>query len=471
MNPARRLPRLALLTALLGVARPGLSQHLPAPPAYQMERAQEDYRYLASDTAAVPHDWFDPIKFIPINQHKTSYLTIGGEIRPQYQRIENNDWDAGPEDHSGYLLARYMLHADAHFGPHLRVFGQLKSGLAHFKSYEPEPTEEDQFDLHQAFVDLSTGRGLRRFTLRLGRQEMAYGSSRLISWREAPNVRQTFDGGRFMWQNPGWQLDGFLTRPATTKPGIFDDNPNPNVWFWGLYGVKTIRPLSGGLDLYYLGFDNQLARYQQGRGAERRHSVGARWWGTPGNWRYNAEAVYQLGRFGTGDIRAWTASGEFGYLFRALPLRPLLQLRTEYISGDRNPENSDLQTFNPLFPKGAYFGQAALIGPANLYDLHPVLTLYPARTNVLALSLDWDFFWRANSADGLYSVPYVLSRPGNPSQSTYIGNQLTTELDWNVQRHWEFELFLTYFRASAFLEESGPGRNQTYVSPRVTFRF
>lgn len=463
---------LGLLVSLLGLATLSHAQeHLLAPPTYKMERAQENYHYLASDTTTVAHDLFDPIKFIRLNASGRSYLTLGGEIRPQYQLIRNNDWGAGEEDRSGYLLERYMLHADLHLGPHLRLFGQLKSGLTHFKSYPPEVTEEDQLDLHQAFVDLSTASGPRSFTLRLGRQEMAYGSSRLISWREAPNVRQTFDGGRFMWHNPGWQLDGFVTRPATTKPGIFDDNANANVWFWGLYGVKTIKPLSGGLDLYYLGFANKLARYQQGTAAERRQSVGARLWGAPGPWRYNVEAVYQFGSFGSGNIRAWTASGEFGYLFKALPLRPLLQLRTEYISGDRNVENPNLQTFNPLFPKGAYFGQAALIGPANLYDLHPVLTLYPAHAADFALSFDWDFFWRASLADGLYSVPYVLNRPGNASQARYIGNQLTMEMDWNVQRHWELELFLTYFQAGSFLKESGPGLNQTYLSPRVTFRF
>jgi hypothetical protein len=462
---------LGLLAALLGLARPGCAQHLLAPPDYNMERAREDYRYLASDTTTVRHDLFDPIKFIPLSASKRSYLSIGGEVRGQYQRINNNDWGAGAEDHNGYLLERYMVHADAHFGPRVRLFGQLKSGLAHFKSYAPTGSEEDQLDLHQAFVDVSTGDGPRSFTLRLGRQEMAYGSSRLISWREAPNVRQTFDGGRFMWHLPGWQLDGFATRPATTKPGIFDDAANPDVWFWGLYSVKTIKPLAGGLDVYYLGFDNQQARYQQGLAPERRHSVGARLWGRPGSWRYNVEAVYQHGRFGSGNISAWTASGEFGYLLDELPLRPFLQLRTEYISGDRNRENPNLQTFNPLFPKGAYFGQAALIGPANLFDLHPVLTLHPARASGFALSFDWDFFWRASAADGLYSVPYVLKRSGNATQSRYVGDQLTMEMDWQVQRHWELELFVTYFRAGAFLQQSGSGLDQTYVSPRVTFRF
>lgn len=467
-----RLRRPVLLAALLSMGFPGRAQeHLLAPPAYNMERAREDYRYLASDTSTVRRDLFDPIKFIPLNAAQSSYLSFGGEIRAQYVLINNNGWGAGREDNSGYLLERYMLHADAHFGRHLRLFGQLKSGLTHFKSYAPEVSEKDRLDLHQAFVDLRTGPGPHGLTLRLGRQEMAYGSSRLISWREAPNVRQTFDGGRVMWHAPGLQVDGFVTRPATTKPGVFDDNCNPNVWFWGVYGVKNLRPLHGGMDLYYLGFDNQLARYQQGTAAERRHSLGTRLWGALGNWRYNVEAVYQFGSFGTGAIRAWTTSGEFGYLFETLPLRPLLQLRTEYISGDEDTENRDLQTFNPLFPRGAYFGQAAIIGPANLRDLHPVLTLYPARTNDFALSFDWDFFWRARGADGLYSVPYVLNRPGCARQSKYVGDQLTMEMSWQVQRHWELELFATYFRAGDFLEESGPGRNQTYVSPRITFRF
>jgi hypothetical protein len=153
------------------------------------------------------------------------------------------------------------------------------------------------------------------------------------------------------------------------------------------------------------------------------------------------EAVYQVSSFGAGDISAWTASGEFGYLVKTLPLRPLLQLCTEYISGDLDWESARFQDFNHLFSKGAYFGQAALIGPANLFDLHPVLTLYPARTNEFALSFDWDFFWRASVGDGLYSVPYVLNRSGNASQSRYIGNQLTAEVDWNAARHWELVVF------------------------------
>jgi hypothetical protein len=307
--------------------------------------------------------------------------------------------------------------------------------------------------------------------MRLGRQEMVYGSSRLVSLREGPNVRQTFDGARLMLHRPQGQLDAFVTRPATTKPGLFDDEPNRDVWFWGLYGVKRLAPLHGGLDLYYLGLDKAQSHFQQGSAPERRHSAGARLWGSRQAWRYNAEAVYQFGHFGTGDIRAWTASGEFAYALAALPWTPELALRTEFISGDRDPASSTLQTFNPLFPKGAYFGQIALVGPANLMDVHPMLLLHPPVGHNLALLLDWDIFWRASRADGFYSMPYVLERPGTPDQSAYIGDQMTIQADWDVHRHVQFELFLTYFRAGNFLKQSGQGRDITFFSPRVTYRF
>lgn len=221
--------------------------------------------------------------------------------------------------------------------------------------------------------------------------------------------------------------------------------------------------------MYYLAFGNHQARFAQGSADERRHSLGARWWGAPGRWRYNAEAVFQFGRSGPGRIRAGTLSSELSYGWREKPLAPVFTLRTEYVSGDLNLADPMLQTFNPLFPKGAYFGQIALVGPANLLDLHPILTLRPTSRQNPALSLDWDFFWRASRADGLYGVPYVLLRPGTRTLPAFIGDQLTLEGNWTVLRHLRAELFLTYFRAGAFLRASGAGQNLTYVSPRVTF--
>jgi hypothetical protein len=90
----------------------------------------------------------------------------------------------------------------------------------------------------------------------------------------------------------------------------------------------------------------------------------------------NFEFIFQWGSFGSGDIWAWTAASDTGYTFDHLPLGPRLGLKADITSGDNNPDNSDLQTFNPLFPKGAYFSEDGLIGPANLMDLNPNVDLH-----------------------------------------------------------------------------------------------
>src|SRR5205085_2227074 len=118
-------------------------------------------------------------------------------------------------DSRGYLLGRYMLHADAHFGEHLRVFTQLKSGLEEGRNGGPRPTDEDKLDLNQLFVDGKMAWHEKdSFIMRLGRQEMAYGSSRLISFRESPNVRRSFDGARGMLSLGSLRADVFAVKPV-----------------------------------------------------------------------------------------------------------------------------------------------------------------------------------------------------------------------------------------------------------------
>ncbi len=139
----------------------------------------------------------------------------------------------------------------------------------------------------------------------------------------------------------------------------------------------------------------------RGGARETRHSVGARLWRIAKPLDYNFEFIYQWGSFGNGDIRAWTAASDTGYTFESLPLHPRLGLKADITSGDRDPNNPDLQTFNPLFPKGAYFSEDGLIGPANHIDLNPSVDLH--FTEGLTLSVNWDFFWRESTHDGIYN--------------------------------------------------------------------
>src|SRR5438874_1430352 len=88
---------------------------------------------------------------------------------------------------------------------------------------------------------------------------------------------------------------------------------------------------------------------------------------------------------------------------RSAELRPRFGLKADIASGDRNLADQTLGTFNALFPKGAYFSEADLLGPYNLMDLHPSVELH--LTKSLKLTPDADFFWRQSTHDGIYGIP------------------------------------------------------------------
>jgi hypothetical protein len=270
-------------------------------------------------------------------------------------------------------------------------------------------------------------------------------------------------------ETAGWSVDALATRPAETGPGIFDDAPDHRRSLWGVYAARALPAKKSGIDIYYLGYSRKKAQFDQGAGRELRHSLGTRIHGTPANWDYNYELVYQFGDFGTRNIRAWTTASDTGYRFKEFPFCPRIGLRADIASGDGNPEDNRLGTFNALFPKGAYFSQADLLGPYNLMDVHPSVGL--ELTQKLSVSFDLDFFWRQSTHDGIYSVPGGLIYSGKGIESRYIGNHANVELEWQISRHLSWTGAYLHFFPGRFLEEAGLNRPVNFVGTWLSYRF
>jgi hypothetical protein len=440
------------------------------PPPYEMLRQNEDWSEMRDPSRR--YDWSDNLKYISLRGRDGWYASVGGEARPYYERYTNEDWGSAPRDSSGYMLQRYMLHGDFRFGTRFRFFGQIKSGIEIDKNGGPGPADEDHIDVHQAFIDVSTNANPdESVALRLGRQELEYGSARLISMREGPNVRRNFDGASLLVRALGWRIDSFFVKPVETDPGVFDDKAISSETLWALYAVRPVKRLgsNGAIDVYYIGLDRREANYQQGDDREKRHSVGTRFSGKPGNWDHDTELVYQFGTFGQGDLRAWTIAAKVGYTLSNTHLSPRLGLKADVTSGDRDPNDSDLQTFYPLFPKGAYFGQLTSVGPLNHRDLHSSLDLtFPAG---LSMTADWVFYWRQSTRDALYGMTGKLARTGLVSGAREVGNQPGIEVRWKFDRHAEFTINYARFLAGPFLRETPPGEDITYFAAWLAYKF
>ncbi len=432
-----------------------------------MLRAEEDYRQLSGYQTM---HFLERLKYISLGEKPGFYLSVGGEFRSQYERFNNLAFGAEEDDPSGWLLQRLMLHTDWRLG-RFRIFTQFLSASHFFETTESSPVERDDLNLHQGFIeyrfDLAEDQHL---TARLGRQELWYGSRRLISVREGPNVRLSFDAAKVVFETPELKIDAFYAQPVRNQPTVFDNSRISDEKLWSAYAVlKTPRFVPGSLDLYYIGLQSDRRLYEEGQASETRHSIGLRHWGEYKRWRYNHELVYQFGSFGKGDISAYTISVDVAYRLSERGWKPEIGLKTEIISGDKAQGDGDLNTFNALYPRAAYFGLIAQIGPANLVDFHPSITFNPFAD--YEFTLDWDFFWRHRLSDGFYGPNAFLERPGSASNQRFLGHQPGFEMARGFGRYWEASFEGSWFITSDFFEQTGEGRNILHFAVTTRFKF
>jgi hypothetical protein len=439
--------------------------------SYKLLREDEDWSFLADP--AKRQDFWDPLKYIRLREGRDDwFMTIGGEAREVWEQIGNDNWGQQPF-WNAYLNERYMLYFDLHYGKHVRTFVELKSGINSFRIGGPRPIDEKKLDFQAGFLEVGTSSGENSVTLRVGRQELEYGSGRLIDVREGPNVRLSFDGFMVKSKINSWQIDGFAMRPDLDNFGFFDNAPNHAVGFWGAYATKSL-PRTTSLEMYYLGLDRKRATFERGTAQEVRHSLGVRFSRAIATdrpaWDFDYEALWQFGTFGSGNIRAWTVASETGYRLPTVRLKPRFSAKADISSGD-HPNSNTLGTFNPLFPKGNYFGVLATTGPGpiNFIDIHPrVEGTFP---HDVTASFDWIFQWRESLEDGVYAVPGFLIRAADGSRARFVGNRPGTEVHWQANRHFWFQADYGIFYAGKFLKQTQPGRNLNYWALWAGYKF
>ena len=430
-------------------------------------RFEENYQFLSDPAKRT--DFFDPIKYIRLGDDPNTYLSFGGEVRERYEGFLNNPlFGLNHLSHDDYLLSRTLLSADLHVTPYFRSFVQLGFHDVYGKDGAITSTERGRFDLQQAFAEgnLPIGEG-EKLTLRTGRQEMPLGSQRLVSFREGPNIRQSFDAVRAIYQSGGYNLTAFVSRPVKNEPDSFDDTSDHSQFFNGIYGVA---PIVGNLhaDLYYLDLSRDNAKFAQGTANERRHNVGTRLWDNKSALDYNFEFVYQWGSFGTGDISAWTAASDTGYTLKETPWQPRFGIKADIASGDKNKNSKDLNTFNALFPKGAYFTENALIGPANFIDVQPNITLKPRSD--LMVNFGADILWRENTNDAIYRQPNIAIAGTAGKGGQYTGTQGFVLSTWQIDPHVSLTATYVHFAVGDAIKSVGGG-DSDYVGSWVSYRF
>lgn len=434
-------------------------------PVLTTERYNEDWSVLADPAHRAGH-WTEAFKYLALDPAGGVYLTTGVELRLRYEHYHEKYWGSAVPRES-LLWKRALPYVDLHAGQ-ARVFVQPEFAYATGARPAPGPIDRTGADLLQGFADVLFPLGSEATVrLRAGRELLGFGSQRLVGTRYGPNVMLAFDGARAIVHRGALTANAFYVRPVETGPHAFDDRHSSSRALWGVYTTRTFA--GGGVDLYYLGYRNDHAAFEQGVGREQRHTLGSRLFGTSNGWHWNIEGMLQGGRFAGMPIRAWSLATEFGRSLATLRFAPDITVRADIASGDRSARDHRLGTFNALFPKGKYFGELSPIGPYNIINLQPGVsfTLSPQ----LQLGLLTTLYWRQSLGDGVYDMPGHLLRASGTSRARFIGREAEASLEWQPTAELTLSGSVSEFLPASFIRQTGPARRIGMIGLEANFRF
>ncbi len=400
---------------------------------------QNDFGYLCDPCY---DDWQlgDAFKRLPLGDDVT--VDFGGQYRARFHHEQNlrgvgltgvDDW---------FLLHRTRLYANAEVGTRFRAYAEMLDGDSNYENFAPRGIEVNRADMLNLFGDyqlLDATQG--QLWARAGRQELLYGSQRLVSPLDWSNTRRTFDGYKLFWQGENWNVDGFWVHPVAVDPTHFD-SPTRDQEFMGVFSTYKGRAKET-VDLYYLRFYDKLA--PQSREIE---TLGGRWQGEQQDWLWELEGGVQFGENTDGSDRSagFTTAG-LGRRWTCCSWKPTLWAYYDWASGtdDRGAANG----LHHLFPLAhRYLGFMDLFGRSNLESPNVLLTVQP--TERLQLLVWYYYFFLENRNDTPYSVAMTPFNAANPAASADLGQELDLLATYQLTPRSDLVLGYSHFFAGDY---------------------
>lgn len=421
---------------------------------------------------AEPKNWN---KTTEVWSNDTLSLGMGLELRLRYESLDGytiKRYD--PTAHDDVLLSRIRFNTSLAtvWGP--SFFVQLQDSRFWLSMMEDDPSSkspyQNLFDLRQAYAQW-LGMGASPLGLRLGRQTLVYGDSRIFSQSNWGNVGSyTWDIGKAMWDTPAFKIDGFWGQRVYYNKSAFDSE-HYDYDVGAVYAqINPAGPI--GLDLFYVRkYDlDGVYKGETGTGDLDVNTIGFYIHGKSGALKWRGTLALQGGEIGGDRLEAWGGNITVDYTW-ALPLRPGVEAAVSYASGDNDPHDGQDNTFQQVF--GAvdrYYGLMNLFCWSNLQDYQLGLRLEPFKG--FHMGLDWHFFSLAQATDAwYYRNGSVIRRDETGQSGTDLGQELDFFVRWNQTKHIEWRSGLCRFFPGEFIQNTGPSGDATWFFLQVRLSY
>lgn len=460
----------------------------PPPQPWKTLFFDNDFSYKNSPNA--PHYLGEELKLMPLDgvfpwASCDSTLSLGGEVRYRYMDESNRLRPGGP-GRSTYDLWRWRQYADWRVNDHVRVYAEMLDASIYGQELPITGIDENRFDLQNGFVDWQFAEVLDRpVTARVGRQEILYGSQRLVSPLDWANTRRNFEGIKIFSPGTDWDIDLWVMNPvntATTNDGPVDrfdhsfdtrnrDHTIGGAWFTN----KSV--LNETLDLFFL-YDRNVQAVPAEFPLGERYLLGMRKFvnrpvdGTMATasriWHWELEGGYQFGHDRGEAVNAGYGTAGLGYSWQDVKWTPNAWVFFDYASGDSSSSDSQNNRFYQYYGLAhAYLGLIDNIARQNIMDLNGRLTLKP--TQKLQVVTGYHLFNLASTNDTLYSI--TGARVGAPNTGRSVGQEFDLVTTYTFNPNWSLEFGYFWFLEGAFIDNNTPRPDADQFYLMSTYRY
>lgn len=402
-----------------------------------------------------------------VNEVLPAWLRVRGEFRERMEGVRGAGFNETREDL--YWLSRFRVNASITPTPAFSVQVQVQDARVAKKTLGTTGTPfAAPFDLRVAFADV--GRTAGPFTLRVGRQELAYGDQRLVGHVSWLNAARTFDGAKVTVRAGGVTAEMFATSVVRILDSEFDRSGNGN-WFTGAYvtasrlGPHSVQPF------VFWRRDRALLTEAATPGDLSQTTAGVRLTGPlPAGLDYGVEVAVQRGSLGTDTVDAWAGHWQ---LRHALPGPGAVKVTGEYnyATGDADPADGTRGAFDQLYPTPHdKTGLADQIGWKNIHHVRAGLEFTPWRG--LPVTTNYHSWWLAETRDGVYTVGGApLARVITGASSRHVGQELDVQVARRLTSQVQLAAGYAHIVTGPFLKEATPGSSYSHPYVMVTYVF
>jgi hypothetical protein len=420
-----------------------------------------------------------------INKHLPKYLKMDLEFRHRLESRDNFDFSDMRDDVDTFHLLRTRLGITYNPVKPLSLFIQGQDSRISNADFDVTTTFENFMDIRQLWVNyeerlMFEPLQLNKASIKVGRQEFSYGAQRLLGAFNWSNVAQTFDGGKagFHFAPAHLSVDLFGGDKSPIKSpreadDLFDASVKERIYGYYASAKEFGETL---IEQYWINRQSwkNISFGPNGSSEVNNHTVGGRLKKTFKNGiDYELELARQFGNFRDRDVEAMMGVGIIGYTWEYNPWKPRVGFEFDYGSGDSDPTDSSMKTFDNLYPTNhLFYGFADFISLQNLNDYRYQFSFKPHKK--WKVQTDLHMIYLDTPKDSWYNVGRGVARTaaaGSRDVDPHVGNEIDLIVDYKVNDYASMHLGYSHFFAGKYLQATGANDDADYIYAQTTVSF